>query len=169
MLTVTLPDRLGPAGLAAPAIVFDGFVGDFAAVSPGGLSPGDPIRSAVVMLLFTDAACAPEDLRFEHAGDRRGWAGDGFGLDQGRGEQPLGSRLWLLRRSVLDRAVAQAAEIEAVRALQPLVAQGIAREITAMATIAGRADRLDLAIALKARDGRPVYSDRFDLVWKAAA
>ncbi len=119
------------------------------------------------MLLFTDAACAPGDLRFEHAGDRRGWIGDAFGVDAAAGEQALGSTLWLLRRSKLDAAVARAAEAEALRALQPLIRQKVAASVTVTATIAGAGDRLDLAVTLSRLDGSPVFAARYDLVWRS--
>lgn len=165
MFKVTLQD-VAPAGLAPPDIAWSGFVGDFAPAPVGGLRASDPIASAVIMLLFTDAACAPDELRFEHDGDRRGWVGDAFGVDEARGEQPLGSTLWLLRRSALTEAIARRAAEEAERALQPLVAQGIAARVAASARIAGAFDRLELTVDLIRRDGRPVFSDRFDLVWK---
>jgi phage gp46-like protein len=169
MITITLPQRTTPKGLAPPDIAWTGTSGDFVADPVFGLVADNPIRSAVIMLLFTNCACEPAQLRFEHGGDRRGWAGDSFGIDPRRGEQPLGSTLWLLRRSKLDAKIARQAEIEAERALQPLVAQKVAASVTALGAIAGRGERLDLAITLNARDGRPVYSDRFDVLWKAQA
>lgn len=167
MLTITLPQRAMPKGLAPPDIAWTGTAGDFVADPTFGLVSDDPIRSAVIMLLFTNAACTPSQLRFEHGGDRRGWAGDGFGLDPRKGAGALGSTLWLLRRSKLDVKVARQAEMEAERALQPLVTQKIAASVTAAGTIEGRGDRLALAITLNARDGRPVFADRFDVLWKA--
>ena len=169
MLTVTLPQRATPKGLAPPDIAWALTSGDFVADPRFGLASDNPIRSAVILLLFTNCACERAQLRFEHGGDRRGWAGDSFGVDPRRGEQALGSTLWLLRRSKLDAKIAAKAEIEAQRALQPLIAQKVAASITAVAAIAGRGDQLQLAITLNARDGRPVYSDRFDVLWKAQA
>ena len=169
MITITLPQRASPKGLAPPDIAWAGTSGDFVADPIFGLVSDSPIRSAVIMLLFTNCACEPSQLRFEHGGDRRGWAGDSFGLDPRRGEQPLGSTLWLLRRSKLDAKIARQAEIEAERALQPLLIQKVAASVAATGTIAGRGERLELAIALNTQDGRPVYSDRFDVLWKAQA
>jgi phage gp46-like protein len=169
MLSITFPQRAMPPGLAPPDIAWTGTSGDFVEDPVIGLISQNPIRTAIIMLLFTHAACEPSELRFEHAGDRRGWAGDSFGIDPRRGEQPLGSTLWLLRREKLDAKIARRAEVEAVRALQPLIRQKLAASVAATGTIAGRGDKLDLAILLQARDGRPVFSDRFDVLWKAAA
>lgn len=168
MITVSLPDRVLPPGLSPPDIGWNGFVGDFVE-GPTGLVAANPIRTAISMLLFTNAACERAELRFEHGGDRRGWAGDGFGIDPAKGEQPLGSTLWLLRRQVLNEAVARRAEAETVRALQPLVRQKVAEKVTAEALIAAARDRIEMTIGLNTRSGRPVFSDRFDIVWKAAA
>lgn len=169
MLTITLPQRATPKGLAPPDIAWAQTSGDFVADPVSGLVADNPIRSAIVQLLFTHCACERSQLRFEHGGDRRGWAGDSFGIDPRRGEQPLGSTLWLLRRSKLDAKIVARAEIEAQRALQPLIVQKLASSIQATGAIAGRGDQLQLAITLSARDGRPVYSDRFDVLWKAQA
>lgn len=169
MISITFPQRAMPSGLAPPDIAWAGMSGDFVEDPVFGLASGNPIRSAIIQLLFSHAACEPADLRFEHGGDRRGWAGDSFGVDLRRGEQPLGSTLWLLRRQKLDAKIARRAEVEAERALQPLIRQKIAASIGAAGTIGGRGDKLDLAITLRARDGRPVFSDRFDVLWKAAA
>jgi phage gp46-like protein len=158
MITIRPLDRAGAGDLAPPDMVWTGFAGD---VDPE--SNRQAIRSAVLMLLFTDARCDPEELRAEHAGDRRGWVGDGFA---GAGEGSLGSKLWLLRRSVLTPAVARQAEAEAVRALQPLVAQGVAATVTAVGAITGDGNCLDLAITVSGRDGRPVFADQFDLLWR---
>lgn len=168
-ITITPLAPAGGPSLLAPAIGWDGFTGDFVADPVTGLATGDAIRSAILMLLESDVACAPEELRFEHGGDRRGWAGDGFGIDAARGEQPLGSTLWLLRRTVLNADVVRRAEAEAIRALQPLVRQRLAESVSARGEIAGVGDQLHLFIDLKRRDGRPVFSDRFDLLWRAAA
>ncbi len=166
MFKVSTFDAILPEGLAAPDIGWTGFVGDFVPDAVFGFVGQNPIKTSILMLLFTDVACEPAQLRPEHNGDRRGWVGDGFGIDATRGEQPLGSTLWLLRRSVLNEQVAFEAEAECVRALQPLVRQGIATSVLATARINGARDRLELAITLKARDGRPVFADQFDVLWK---
>ena len=157
-----------------PDILFDGVVGDFAVSTDpadggvGGLVARNPYRSAVIMLLFSDVGVDPADLRFEHRGDRRGWVGDGFDVRADLGETPLGSRLWLYRRSVLVSAVRQPTlmmiEADASLALQPLVKQGAAAKVTVAGTAEGAAGRIGLDLAVYGRGGRQLFADRFDFL-----
>lgn len=169
MITIRLPDagqRSGP-----PDIVWDGFRGDFALVDgpdqgpDGGLKSGQQLATAVAMLLFTDARADATDLRFEHAGDRRGWVGDGF--DIASGETELGSRLWLFRRHELIAETGRLIEDEALRALQPLIDQQAVVSIRAAAEVDAGAGRIALALDLFGRNGERVYHARFDDLWKA--
>ncbi len=132
--------------------MWNGRVGDFAVSTDpsqggvGGLVAVNPIQTAILMLLFTDVRVDPTDLRYEMHGDRRGWVGDGFDVRADLGEAPLGSRLWLYRRSVLVTAVKKptlaAIEADALSALQPLVAQGAAAKITVSGSQDGPAGRI---------------------------
>lgn len=157
-----------------PDIVWNGIVGDFALSTNeatgalGGLQAANPLRTAVILLAFTDARAEPEDLRFEHAGDRRGWAGDGFDVDAARGEAPLGSKLWLYRRHELTDATGIAIADEIKRALKPLLDQRAVVRIDASATVDKAAGRVALAVSLYGRDGREAYADSFDLLWRRA-
>lgn len=176
-LTIT---SLGDAGVDVlpPDILFDGVVGDFAVSTDpsdggvGGLVARNPYRSAVVMLLFSDVGVDPSDLRFEHHGDRRGWVGDGFDHRGDYGEQPLGSRLWLYRRSVLVSSVRQPTlmmiEADARLALQPLVKQGAAAKVTVAGTADAAPGRIGLDIAVYGRGDRQLYADRFDFLLRRA-
>lgn len=157
-----------------PDIIWNGFVGDFGvSIDPadggvGGLVARNPIRTAVLLLLFTDAQAETHDLTFEQHGDRRGWPGDGFDVDVASGEAPLGSRLWLFRRSVINAGTLRAIEDEASRALQPLITQGLVVRID----VAGESDpafnTIRLAVNLYGRDGAKIYAARFDPLWKRA-
>lgn len=172
-LTVTPLEDAGVAVLP-PDIVWNGFVGDFAiSTKPadggvGGLVARNPIETAVLLLLFTDAQADPTDLTFEQHGDRRGWVGDGFDVDTANGEAPLGSRLWLFRRSVLNAGTLQAIEDEARRALQPLIDQQVVVRIDVSGSTDPASNRLILAVNLYGRDGTKVYAARFDPLWKRA-
>lgn len=169
MLTIRRPDAGQDTG--PPDIVWDGYRGDFALVTAdnhgpaGGLRSGQQLATAVLMLLFTDARAAPEDIRFEHAGDRRGWVGDGF--DLAPGETELGSRLWLYRRHELTDETARLIEDEALRALQPLIDQQAVVTINARAEADKVAGTVALALDLFGRNGDRVYQARFDDLWKA--
>lgn len=167
---------LADAGVAVlpPDIVWDGTVGDFALSrggdegGAGGLRAANPLATAVVMLLFTDARAETYDLRAEHRGDRRGWVGDGFDVDIAQGEAPLGSLLWLFRRRELTDLTAMEIAAEAERALQPLIGQGAVAVIKTAATVNKVAGRIDLTVNLYGRDGAQAYATQFDMLWRRA-
>jgi phage gp46-like protein len=150
-----------------------GVRGDFAvsvsaADGPGGLEAKSPLQTAVIALLFTDVRVEGYEIDAGRAGDQRGWPGDGFDVDAAAGEQPLGSKLWLLRRMDLNDQTAMWAQAEAKRALAPLKTQGLCVKIEAKATPDFANDTLWLAIALYGRDGAQIYASKFDLIWKLA-
>ena len=150
-----------------------GTVGDFGisnsiADGPGGLVAKDPIRSAVILLLFTDCRVEGYEIDAGRAGDQRGWPGDGFDLDTNNGEQALGSKLWLLRRMDLNDQTALWAQAEAKRALGPLIVQGACVRVDASAEPDYARDTMRMAIALYGRDGSAVFNEKFDLLWKLA-
>ena len=170
-LTIT---PLAEAGVDVlpPDIVWSGTVGDFAVSTRpedgpiGGLVGRNPIETAVLLLLFTDCRAEPHELRHEHAGDRRGWPGDGFDVDEARGEAPLGSKLWLYRRhELLDRTGLEI-EAEIHRALAPLKKQHAVARIAVKAEVQKAEGRVAASINLYGRDGREVYAGRFDPLWR---
>lgn len=150
-----------------------GVRGDFAvsvsaADGPDGLEAKNPLQTGVIALLFTDVRVEGYEIDAGRAGDQRGWPGDGFDVDAAAGEQPLGSKLWLLRRMDLNDQTAMWAQAEAKRALKPLQMQGLCVKIEAKATPDYVKDTLWLAVALYGRDGAQIYASKFDLVWKLA-
>lgn len=155
-------------------IVWNGIVGDFAISAggddgpAGGLKSANPLRTAVILLLFSDARADPSVLRFEHRDDRRGWPGDGFDVDTAAGEAPLGSLLWLYRRAALLDATADDIAAEATRALQPLVRQGAVAKIKASAVADKAQGRVNLTVHLYGRDGEHAYAEKFDILWRRA-
>ncbi|MCJ2108022.1 phage GP46 family protein [Methylobacterium sp. E-041] len=157
-----------------PDIVWNGIFGDFALSKggddgpAGGLKAANPLKTAVVLLLFSDARADVSDLRFEHRGDRRGWVGDGFDVDAAAGEAPLGSKLWLYRRAVLSDLTGMEMAAEAERALQPLVRQGAVVTIATKAVVDKVGGRVLLMVDLYGRDGTKAYTDQFDLLWSRA-
>ena len=81
------------------------------------------------------------------------------------GESPLGSKLWLLRRSALDEDIELRAADYAREALQPLLDQGVAVRADVTATASRANNRLDLDIGLYGRDGVVLYQKRFAVLW----
>lgn len=154
-----------------PDLVWNGETGDMAISAatdtdnPSGLASGNALRTAVIVALLTDRRAETSELR---DGDiNRGWPGDGFDLDDG--ETPLGSKLWLLRRSALTASVARRAEDYAMEALQPLIDQGAFVRFDVEATISAEGNRLDLAVAGYGRDGARRFHERFGIHWEKIA
>ncbi|UDL95513.1 phage GP46 family protein [Lichenihabitans sp. PAMC28606] len=172
-LTVTPLEDVGVEVLP-PDIVWNGYVGDFAvSASPadggvGGLVARNPIQTAVLLLLFTDAKADPSDLRFEQHSDGRGWVGDGFDIDVANGEAALGSRLWLYRRSVLVAKTFSQIEAEIRSALKPLISQGVAVQIDISGEILNAQGQIRCAIDIYGRNKTKVYSAKFDPLWRRA-
>lgn len=153
-------------------IVWEGARGDFAIEDDparqgaGGFRQRAPIASAVIMLLFSDARCAVADLKLGLGGDRRGWPGDGFDVRTDLGEAPLGSLLWLRRRSTLVDATPAQIAADALAALQPLVTQRAAAEVKASARILDKAlGAVELDVEVIGRDGTQSYAGRFGPLW----
>lgn len=160
----------GPADpLLSPDLVWDtaNQVGDLALpsisdpVNPGGLVAQQAIATAVLICLQTDRRVDPTEMR---DGDvNRGWPGDAFDLQPG--DAPLGSKLWLLRRSALDPDIELRATDYAREALQPLLDQGVAVRADVAATSDPARSRLDLYIGLYGRDGAVLFQKRFAVLW----
>ncbi|MGG5811480.1 phage GP46 family protein [Falsiroseomonas sp. CW058] len=76
------------------AIVWDPALttGDWQLTGDGALLTAAALETAVIVSLFTDARADPGDRLPPGETDRRGWWGNALG-------DPVGSRLWLLRRS----------------------------------------------------------------------
>ena len=155
-------------------VLWNGYVGDFAVSAggddgpAGGLVSANPLRTAALLLLFSDARAEDEDLRFEHRGDRRGWPGDGFDVDRASGEAALGSLLWLYRRRELLDVTGQEVEAEAARALQPLIRQGAVARIDVSAAVDKAGGRVALTVKMYGRAGTLAYSDKYDILWRRA-
>lgn len=168
MLRITpIDDQADPYRL--PDLVLDEYgIGDLALtsmldpVNPGDLQCGNGLRTQVIIALLTDARAEASELR---SGDEnKGWIGDTF--DVMAGETPIGSKLWLLRRSALYDGIEVQAELHARMALKTLVDQGACVRADVTAMIDRSASRLDMAIALYGRDGAKIYNEKFELLWR---
>jgi phage gp46-like protein len=150
----------------APDLGWDGIVGDLIlnpfdhSEAPGDLRAEQGLATQVLICLMTDRRVEASELR--DGDENRGWIGDSF--DVVDGETPIGSRLWLLRRSALYPGIEIKAQDYAREALQPLVDQGAVAKVDVLAT-AG-ANRLDLAVSLYGRNGTQIYNSKFELLWR---
>lgn len=152
----------------SPDLGWDGVVGDLIvngfqhASAPGDFRAEQGLATQVLILLMTDRRVEESELR--DGEENRGWFGDG--VDRMDGEEPLGSRLWLLRRRSLYDGIETDAQDYALEALQPLIDQGAVARVDAVATIERAENRLDLAISLYGRDGGRVYDRKFEGLWR---
>ena len=155
----------------APDIVWSGLAGDFLVSGfpedggVGGFTAVNPLSTAVLMLLFSDARPDPRTFYGVWPDDPRGWVGDGF--DIGPDESPLGSDLWRYRRESPSETLAREIAAAAERALKPLISQGIVDRIVTRSELTAAGDGILLGIDLIGR-GRKLFSANFDPLWRRA-
>lgn len=156
--------------MLSPDLVWDGIMADLALAEPsepgnrGGLRARAQIETAVTIALMTDARAMPEELRI--GDENRGWPGDTFDLDATAGERPIGSKLWLLMRSTVDEIdTPRRAEAYAREALQPLIDQGVAASVSAVASADPSRNRLALSVEVTDRAGTMMVARRFRILW----
>jgi phage gp46-like protein len=166
MLTIRPLSTADRTVLPPDVVIIDGMTGDFVLNERTGLRAQNPIATAIALCLLTDARASADELRHEHAGDARGWPGDGFDINTSRGETELGSKLWLYRRHELSDETGRLVEDEARRALRPLLRQGAAARIDVKATVQKAEGRIALEVAVIGRDGRTTANVRFDPLWR---
>lgn len=137
--------------------------GDGAVNGRGAFVADNEIATAVIICLMTDVGVDETEIR---EGDtQRGWPGDGFDL-QGQ-EVPLGSKLWLLRRSVVDNdRVPRLAERYAEEALQTLIEQGVCVRVEVQAIGIPLQNRLELDVSLYGRSGTQTFHEKFEILWE---
>jgi|SRR5471030_222887 len=131
-------------------------IGDWVEAS-GDLQQGDDLETAILISLFTDRR-ARDDDPFD-GNDRRGWWGD-----SGE-ENPIGSRLWLLKRQKLTIATANKAEDYAKEALQWLISDGVVASIMPITQIV-YPKRLNLVITYQ-KPGMSAVSKHYFWVWES--
>jgi phage gp46-like protein len=130
--------------------------------NPGDFRCGQGLKTQVAICLLTDARADPSELRTSD--ENRGWPGDTF--DTMPGETPIGSKLWLLRRSALYDGIEVKAGLYARQALQTLIDQGAAVRVDIAVSVDRAANKLSLDVALYGRDGAQKYQDRFEILWE---
>ena len=97
--------------------------GDWQLTEGGDFITAQALETAVMISLFTDARAAPDDVLPQGETDRRGWWGNALG------EDPIGSRLWLLRRARRRPETLNLARDYIREALAWLIEDGIARKV----------------------------------------
>lgn len=155
-----------------PDIIWAGVNGDFRICADprdggvGGFVAGNPLATAVLILLFSDARIDPQAVGLSDESDPRGWPGDGFDVDAVAGEGPMGSQLWRLRREVVETGTLRDAEQMVRDALAPLIRQGICDRVEAVATFVPLADRMTVRVVIYERE-RAIFQQAYDTLWGA--
>lgn len=152
-----------------PDLVLDAHgVGDLVVNGAGDAdAPGDlqclfGLRTQVIICLLSDARADASELR--DGDENRGWIGDTF--DLAGAERPIGSKLWLLRRSALVDGIEVKAELYARLALQTLIDQGACVRVEASAVADRTRNSLTLDVSLYGRDGARTFNEKFELLWR---
>ena len=130
----------------------------------GGYLTTKPLDTAILLQLLTWKRARSHDA-LPSGSDPKGWWGDTVDLEPG--ETEMGSRLWLLYRSVLNDTVAQQAIIYVREALQPIIDQGAVVRFDVQAVANKVAGRLDLTVQGYSQDGQNIYSQKFSRLWAA--
>lgn len=154
----------------SPDICWDGVLGDLTINSinhldaPGDLRAEQGLATQVLIHLQTDRRVEASELR--DGEDNRGWVGDSFDLAEG--EQPIGSRLWLLRRRSIFPGIETVVDDYVREALQPLIEQGAVASVDVDVRADHGANRVDYTVTLYGRSGAQVYNQKFNMLWRQA-
>ncbi|CAD7036331.1 hypothetical protein RHAB21_02511 [Pseudorhizobium halotolerans] len=130
--------------------------------APGDLRAEQGLATQVLICLMTDRRVEVSELR--DGDENRGWIGDSFDLETG--ETPLGSRLWLLRRSAIFDGIEVTVEDYVREALQPIIDQGAAVSLDVAVTANRPMNRVDYTVTLYGRDGGRIYDSKFEILWR---
>ena len=118
----------------------------------------DDLPRSVIISLFTWRRANPDDALPSNS--RQGWWGDTYPVSA---NDRIGSRLWLLSRSVLTVETVTKAKEYAEEALQWLVDDGVAASVAVIAERNG-IDRLDIGVTITRGDAGQI-NIRFTNVW----
>jgi phage gp46-like protein len=119
---------------------------DWTLLAGGHLAEAPPLATAVYVSLFTDRRAGDDDKLAPGETDRRGWWGDL--LD----DQPIGSRLWLLRRAKHLPETLRLAQDYMREALAWLISDGIAARVE-VAAAWQTTSRIAATITIQRLDG----------------
>jgi phage gp46-like protein len=125
---------------------------DARVLEDGTLDDRQALATAVIVALGTDGLADRDDVLPDFSGDRAGWWGD-FETEEIWGGWPIGSKLWLLRRSKIEDPGSQrGATVTRVdryirEALQPFLDHRIASRLEVNVARAGR-ERIDAQVVL---------------------
>jgi phage gp46-like protein len=146
---------------------------DWSLLANGALDDTQALATAVILALGTDRLALPGDiLPNPDSTDRAGWWGDLDAAELFDG-WPIGSRLWLLKRSKIvgpeDPEGATVARVEqyVTESIQPFVDLRIATGFDVQATRVG-VERIDTSLFIYRGPKTPVEL-RFQMLWQEIA
>jgi len=123
-------------------------------IEDGALASADDLETAVFISVFSDRQADAADAIPDGTTNRRGWWGD---VDQ---DVKLGSRLWLLSRSILDDEVAKEAALYIKEGLQWMIDDEVAQSVAVTSTIVGTR-QLSLGVTVTRTSG----TRQFQYAW----
>lgn len=129
--------------------------GDFV-VSGGDLEADRDLETAVLISLFTDRRASSDDVVPDGSDDLRGCWMDAYT------DMPLGSRIWLLKREKIIPSTVAALKEYVKEALQWLLDNHIAQDLSVDCTPDSLKHRIDVVIDI-ARNGK---NRRYQYVWR---
>lgn len=163
---VSIEDTAEP--YRSPDLGWDGVEGDLIVnalthpTAPGDFRAEQGLATQILIHLMTDRRVEESELR--HGEPNRGWFGDSFDIQDG--EEPLGSRLWLLRRTAITDQTAVLVEDYVREALQPLIDQEAIVSLDVTVTVDKQANRVDWLVNTYGRDGERSFNGKFQLFWE---
>lgn len=118
----------------------------------------DGLRTAILISLYTDRRADPGDILPGDETELGGWWGDAYADVEG---DKIGSKLWLLRRSVVTDETLRRAESYCREALQWTIDDGLADRVEATAAKVGL-HTMTLGVGLyRAKEVAPRFSERW--------
>jgi phage gp46-like protein len=143
------------------AVAIIGNIGSFdLALAGADLQTDAGLDTAVILSLFCDARADATEIA--PGADPRGWWADALAAPP----DPIGSKLWLLRREKRMPDVAARAQEYAQAALAWLVDDGVASRVDVSATFPA-AEALVIAVAIFRPGSGTPFERRYQYVWSA--
>ncbi|HVE20660.1 MAG TPA: phage GP46 family protein [Acidocella sp.] len=144
------------------ALIWNGAISGYdVAMNAPDLLVDQGLKTAVILSLLLDAAAQPGDaLPDPNSTDHRGWWGDAFLPPVNGKPDRIGSRLWLLKRSVQNNATLIAAQNYATEALGWLLADGVVGSLSVTCTYPA-IGQINISPNFGQKGGSPLY----DVLW----
>lgn len=125
------------------------------------LAQDEGLKNAILISLFTDARANSDDKLPTQTNDLRGWWGDAFASEINGVARPIGSKLWLLKRSKITSETILKVQDYGNEALKWLVSDGIAKAVNCQAIRQGQS-QINIEIQITRPDGKII---KFERLW----